>query len=53
MAKDWVEQGVVGPGVGIWWVVVLLAIVVLVLSIQPRLMFKWDQIKQRLFSKNF
>jgi len=51
MAKDWVEQGVVGPGVGIWWVVVLLAIVVLVLSIQPKLVFKWDQIRQRLFSK--
>jgi len=53
MAKDWVEQGVVGPGVGIWWVVGLLAIVVLVFSIQSELMFKWDQIKQRLFSKKY
>jgi lipopolysaccharide export system permease protein len=51
MAKDWVEQGVVGPVVGIWWVVMLLAIVVLVFSVQPKLMFKWGQIRQRLFSK--
>jgi len=51
MAKDWVEQGVVGPLVGIWWVVVLLAIVVLVLSIQPKLMFTWGQIRQRLSSR--
>jgi len=51
MAKDWVEQGVVGPVVGIWWVVVLLAIVLLVLSIQPKLMFKWGQIRQRLSSR--
>jgi lipopolysaccharide export system permease protein len=51
MAKDWVEQGVVGPVVGIWWVVVLLAIVWLILSIQPRLVFHWHQIKQSLLSK--
>jgi len=51
MAKDWVEQGVVGPVVGIWWVVVLLAIVVLAFSIQPKLMFKWGQIRQRLSSR--
>ncbi|MCG6916701.1 MAG: LPS export ABC transporter permease LptF [Deltaproteobacteria bacterium] len=51
MAKDWVEQGVVGPVVGIWWVVVLLAIVGLILSIQPRLVFQWRRIKQRLLSK--
>jgi len=53
MAKDWVEQGVVGPVVGIWWVVVLLAIVVLVLSIQPKLMFKYGQIRKRLSSRKF
>ena len=51
MAKDWVEQGVVGSVVGIWWVVVLLAIVVLILSIQPKLMFQWGQIRQRLSAK--
>lgn len=51
MAKDWVEQGVVGPGVGIWWVVVLLAVVLLVLLIQPKLMFKWGQIRQLLSSR--
>ena len=51
LAKDWVEQGVVGPVVGIWWVVVLLAIMVLILSIQPKLMFHWGQIRQRLFAK--
>jgi lipopolysaccharide export system permease protein len=51
MAKDWVEQGVVGPGVGIWWVVVLLAVVLLLLLIQPKLMFKWGQIRQRLSSR--
>jgi lipopolysaccharide export system permease protein len=51
MAKDWVGQGVVGPGVGIWWVVVLLAIVVLVLSVQPKLAFEWSQIRQRFLTK--
>jgi lipopolysaccharide export system permease protein len=51
MAKDWVEQGVVGSVVGIWWVVVLLAIVVLILSIQPKLMFRWGQIRRRLSAK--
>jgi lipopolysaccharide export system permease protein len=51
MAKDWVEQGFVGPGVGIWWVVVLLAVVLLVLLMQPKLMFKWGQIRHRLFSR--
>ena len=51
MAKDWVGQGVVGPVVGIWWVVALLAVVVMVLSIQPRLVFQWRQIRQRLLSK--
>jgi len=51
MAKDWVEQGVVGPLVGIWWVVVLPAIVVLVLSTQPKLMFTWGQIRHRLSSR--
>jgi lipopolysaccharide export system permease protein len=50
MAKDWVEQGVVGPGVGIWWVVLLLAIVVLFLSIQPMFRFKWGQIRKRLLT---
>ena len=51
MAKDWVEQGVVGPVVGIWWVVMLLAILVLVFSVQPKIMFKWGQIRQRFFTK--
>jgi lipopolysaccharide export system permease protein len=41
MAKDWVEQGVVGPVVGIWWIVVLLAMLLLVLSILPNLLFRW------------
>lgn len=40
MAKNWVEQGVVGSVPGIWWVVVLLAVLVLVLSIQPYLSFR-------------
>jgi lipopolysaccharide export system permease protein len=53
LAKDWVEQGIVGPLVGIWWVVVLLAIVVLILSFQPKLMFHWGQIRQRLSSRKF
>jgi lipopolysaccharide export system permease protein len=53
MAKDWVEQGVVGPTVGIWWVVALLATAVLVLSIQPKLMSQWRQIWQRLSSRKF
>ena len=51
LAKDWVEQGVVGPVVGIWWVVVLLAVVVLILSVQLKLIFHWTQVGQRLFSK--
>ena len=50
MAKDWVEQGVVGPGVGIWGVVALLAIVVVFLSIQPIFTFKWGQIRKRLLT---
>ena len=51
LAKDWVEQGVVGPVVGIWWVVGLLALVVLILSFRPKLTFQWGQIRQRLLSR--
>ena len=51
MAKDWVEQGVVGPLPGIWWVVGLLAVVVLILSVQPKLRFYWGQARQRWFSR--
>ena len=51
IAKDWLQQGVVGPGVGIWWVVVLLAIVVLVLLLQPKLVFQWGRIRKRLSLK--
>jgi lipopolysaccharide export system permease protein len=51
LAKDWVEQGVVGPLVGIWWVVVLLAVAVLILSVWPKLIFHWTQARQRLMSR--
>ena len=51
MAKDWVEQGVVGPVVGIWWVVALLAIMVLILSLLPKLLFQWGQMRQRLLTR--
>lgn len=44
MAKNWVEQGVIGSMPGIWWVVVLLAVLVLVLLFQPHLSFhQWRQ----------
>jgi lipopolysaccharide export system permease protein len=48
MAKNWVEQGVIGPIPGIWWVVVLLALFVLLILIQPRLTFHWRQRWSRL-----
>jgi len=43
MAKNWVEQEVVGPMPGIWWVIVLLAVFVLLFLIQPRFSFQWRQ----------
>ncbi len=42
MAKNWVEQGVVGSMPGLWWVVALLGTLVLVLFIQPNLSFRWQ-----------
>ena len=43
MAKNWVEQGVVGTVPGLWWVVALLGTLVLVLLIQPNLSFRWGK----------
>jgi lipopolysaccharide export system permease protein len=41
MAKKWVDQGVVGSVPGMWWVNVLLAILVLILLLQPNLASRW------------
>ena len=41
MAKNWVEQGVVGTMPGIWWVDALLAGLLLILLLQPTLAFWW------------
>ena len=41
MAKNWVEQGVVGTIPGIWWVDALLAGLLLLLLLQPAFAFQW------------